>query len=267
MLNDRSFSRMTEEQKIDITKLVHDSLDAAECVWGEVGGKIMAKSASVNDALANMSAPPVPTTIPGHEFIENGKPLVDEFIAFVLDMRESSKHLNCAIADTGASELKRVYYETAAILPACSRIIKKNEGGVTEYLGDGFLAFFRVEKDNKAKACYYAHDAARDCIDAVKEIINPILKERYRLPSMHIGVGMAISKAVLTLIGETDFYKPTAFGKCVFYASKLSKGVDEVLVDEGLKTVWPTQANGPLKFHPHNFNGFKCYKMYCVKSN
>jgi len=259
---------MTDEQKFEITELVNDSLDSAEGVWREVGAEVVrAKAALANEALeamSNRSVEPVPTQIPGHEFIEDGKPLVDEFIAFVLDMRDSSKHLNIAIANTGATELKRVYYETAAVLPACSRIIKNNKGGVTEYLGDGLLAFFRAEKDKRDKACYHAHAAAVDCIDAVKGIVNPILKDRYQLPSIHIGVGMALSKAILTLTGETNFLKPTAFGKCVFYATKLSKGNNEVFADEALKLIWPTSDTGTLRFGLRNMGNVTGYLMYFV---
>src|ERR1017187_2400889 len=197
---------MTKDKEKEITELVNDSLDQAEDVWSEVGPKLlnraMAKSAQFANEAIEAS---VPTTIPGYEFLEDGKPLVDEFIAFVLDMRDSSIHLNCAIAGTKAQMLERVFYETAALLPACSKIISDEKGGITEYLGDGLLAFFRVEEVHKADACYTAHRAAAGCMQAVSEIINPILDDRYDLPKIEIGIGMSVSKAVLTITGQANF--------------------------------------------------------------
>src|ERR1700723_1538198 len=126
---------MTGKQQSDIVNLVNDSLDKAEGVWNKVGDFVKASSTLANESILNSSRS-VETQIPGHQFLEDEKPLVDEFIALALDMRDSSKHLNMAIKDTDASDLERVYYETAAILPACSRIITNNAGGVKEYLGD-----------------------------------------------------------------------------------------------------------------------------------
>jgi class 3 adenylate cyclase len=200
---------MKETIKTEISDLVESSLDQAESVWRRVGDKIQ------NRALANEmvhASTPHPTHFPGHEQIEDDRPIVDEFIAMVLDMRDSSNHLNCAIKQAKVSQLERVFYETAALLPACTNIITKGQGGVTEYLGDGLLAFFRVEDENRAVACYSAYNAAVDCLECVTDIINPILSERYNLPEISVGIGMSVSKAVLTLTGQANFMKPTAFG-------------------------------------------------------
>lgn len=254
---------MNDEQKIEVTKLVNDSLDDAEGVWKEVGDVVMAKAAMLENRSIQMSgSEPVPTNLPGHEFIEGGKPLVDEFIALVLDMRESSKHLRIAISnEKGVSQLKRIYYETAAILPACSKIIKYEQGSVTEYLGDGLLAFFKVEKEKSEESCYASRRAAVDCIKSMKEIINPILYSRYQLPPVRIGIGLAVSKAIITLTGQGNFLKPTAFGICVFNASKLSKGTDEIVADEALERKWPTSKNGKLRFTPRQLGGVNGYVM------
>jgi class 3 adenylate cyclase len=252
---------MTETQKKEIANLVNDSLDQAEEVWGEVGPKLlnraMAKAAQFANEAVEAS---VPTTIPGHEFLEDGKPIVDEFIALVLDMRDSSKHLNCACAHAKVEMLQRVFYETAAILPACSKVISDEKGGVTEYLGDGLLAFFQAEKD-RTNACYSAHNAASGCMAAISEIINPILDNRYDLPEIEIGIGMSFSKAVLTIAGQANFVKPVAFGQCVFHATKLSKGRGEIVVDEALNLIWPTSDTGTLRFFAREMNGIKGYVL------
>ena len=233
---------------------------------GKVGHTVTAKAALTEaDALVlNRAREPVPTQLPGHEFIEDGKPLVDEFIAMVLDMRESSKHLKIAISNKqNVSLLKRIYFETAAILPACSKIIGYDDGNVTEYLGDGLLAFFRVEEENSKAACYASHRAAGGCMKAMREIINPILYSRYQLPPVQIGIGLAVSKAIITVTGHGNFVKPTAFGVCVFNASKLSKGFDEVIVDAALERKWPTAPDGTLRFTLRRMDDIDGYLIPC----
>jgi class 3 adenylate cyclase len=240
---------MTEVKAKEITTLVNDSLDEAEGVWGKVGTKLLNRALAKSAQFANEAVQAsTPTTFPGYEFIEEGKPLVDEFIALVLDMRDSSKHLNCACAQAKVEMLQRVFYETAAILPACSKVISDEKGGVTEYLGDGLLAFFRVNESDKAEACYTAHRAASGCMKAISEIINPILDVRYDLPKIEIGIGMSVSKAVLTVTGQANFVKPVAFGQCLYHATKLSKGRGEIIVDEALNLIWPKSDDGTLLF-------------------
>jgi len=253
---------MTTDKNREITELVNGSLDQAEEVWGEVGSKLsnraIAKSTQFSNEAIRAS---VPTTIPGYEFLEDGKPLVDEFIALVLDMRDSSKHLNCAIAGTKAQMLERVFYETAALLPACSKMILDEKGGVTEYLGDGLLAFFRVKESDKADTCYTAHRAAAGCMQAVSEIVNPILNDRYDLPKIEIGIGMSVSKAILTITGQANFIKPVAFGQCVYHATKLSKGRGEIVVDEALNLIWPKSDTGTLHFLFRMMSGIRGFVL------
>lgn len=247
--------------KETIDGIVNDSLDQAENVWNQVAEELSVVEATEKEAAILNRAAVVPSKIPGYEFLEDGKPVVDEFIACVLDIRDSSKHLNCAIAGPKVQMLERVFYETAAILPASSQIVSDQRGGVTEYLGDGLLAFFRVDPDDRADACYRAHDAAIGCMDAVSKSVNPILRRRYNLPPLEIGIGLSVSKAVLTITGQANFLKPIAFGKCVFNATKISKGRGEVVVDEGLKIMWPTSENGKISFSPRSMNGVAGYVL------
>jgi len=100
------------------------------------------------------------------------------------------------------------------------------------------------------------------CIEATKTIINPILKNRYSLPAIEIGVGMSFSQAVITITGTSNFLKPTAFGKCVFYASKLSKGRNEVYADEALKIIWPKTEDGKLRFFEKLMGGVTGYLLH-----
>ncbi len=115
----------------------------------------------------------MPSRIPGHEMVTpEGK--TDELICLVADMRKSSEHLMCAIGGNRPSQLTRVHYETSALLPALERTIQFNEGSVTEYLGDGILALFRVT-DDEGESIKNAYRAAKNCIGDTRHIVNEAL--------------------------------------------------------------------------------------------
>ena len=97
----------------------------------------------------------------------------------------------------------------------------------------------------------------------MREIINPILYSRYQLPPVQIGIGLSVSKAIITLTGHGNFVKPTAFGICVFNASKLSKGFDEVMIDAALERKWPTAPDGTLRFIRRQMGDIDGYLMPC----
>uniref|UniRef100_UPI00405638F4 adenylate/guanylate cyclase n=1 Tax=Candidatus Electronema sp. TaxID=2698783 RepID=UPI00405638F4 len=232
----------------EIVSIVDKSLDRAEAIWNKVGNKVIAEFAAALSARAKL----VPSEIPGHLLVDTETPEVDDFIALVVDMRNSSEHLMCAISEKKAkiSQLQRIFYEVSALLPAMAKIIYDKQGRVTEYLGDGLLSIFKVDNKNKEKSIYSSYDAAVECISSVKKIINPIIDRRYSLPPIAIGCGLAKSKAVVTTIGLYDEYiQPKVFGECVFYATKLSSGNNEIYINESLKQeAWPTAKGETLLF-------------------
>ncbi|QSV45295.1 hypothetical protein [Geobacter benzoatilyticus] len=248
---------LSAEKKVILNELVCDCLDEAESIWEEVGPKVLKK------AMAAMYESAEVSQIPGHPIVESGKPKVDTFIAMAVDMRDSTNHLMCAISSKNAkiSQLQRIFYETSALLPAMAKLIMFEDGSVTEYLGDGVLGLFRVSEKN-TDAIYSANKASRNCLYAVSDIINPILYERYCLPPLAIGIGLAISKAVVTLVGTDDYKQPKAFGECVFRATKLSGGNNEIITDEALKNAWPSSKTGTLKFLKRNIKNIDGYLLY-----
>ena len=248
---------LTDKQKIIIEEIINSSLDKAESTWRTGGNELRAvmESASFMDYMSKAEV--VPSTIPGHPFVSDSKTVVDEFIAFVADMRKSSEHLMCAISSKIAkcSGLERVYYETSALLPALTKTIKFKNGTVTEYLGDGCLAFFNVDQENKSESIYAAYYAAQNSIGDTREIINKAIMKRYSLPPLDIGVGLSMSKALVTLVGLTGEKHPKAFGECVFRATKLSGGVNEIYTDRYLQNAWPSSKGGILRFLPKKLRG------------
>ena len=245
---------LTEDQKKVMTALINDSLDKAEEHWENGGHELMLANVSKSIVAKRESES---SKIPGHPTVHDDITVIDEFVAFVADMRDSSQHLLCArsIKRSDVSDLQRVFYETSALLPALAQTIKFEEGNVTEYLGDGVLALFRVDAQNKKEAIYAAHSAAKNAIGDTRQLVNEILYDRYKLPNLDLGVGLAMSKSIVTLFGLEGDKHPKAFGECVFRASKLSSGRNEIHIDNNVKVTWPSVQGGTLRFLGKKLNG------------
>jgi len=237
---------LTREEKEQIIEIINSSLDKAEEHW-EKGGYLLEERTkiameSIQNAESELSK------IPGHPIVQDGETVIDEFIALVMDMRGSSDHLMVEI-NNKVSGLQRVYYETSALLPAAALTIKFKAGNVTEYLGDGVLALFQINSGEPQKTVRSAYNAASNIIGDVRDIVNKILYDRYRLPPIDLGVGLASSKVLVTLVGLPKEKHPKAFSKCVFRATKLSNGKNRIITDKVLKDMWPQSSGGVLKFN------------------
>ncbi|EFI34813.1 putative adenylate/guanylate cyclase [Desulfonatronospira thiodismutans ASO3-1] len=250
----------TPDNHADIHKLVESELDKAELIWEQVSRHLdFSKRASLKALLEDS----IPTQIPGYPYLEDMKPKVDYFIALVADMRDSSKHLLEAISAKKAkvSQLQRVFYETSALLPALAKTVSDHDGKVTEYLGDGVLALFRAYGEDRETSIRQSYRAASQCLSVTHEVVNNALEKRYSLPPLQIGIGMAMSQAVVTLVGLKEYVQPKVFGECVFRASKLSNGNDEIHVDEFLYQSWPIGKKGMLNFKRTIKNGVNGYLL------
>ncbi|MFA6286000.1 MAG: hypothetical protein WC661_01350 [Opitutaceae bacterium] len=238
-------------QKSEVEQLVESSLDTAESTWDAFGEKLvcLANERSIlNRKAANES---IETQIPGYDKINELVPQLDDFIAIVADMRDSTKHLIQAIAAPAkVSQLQRIYYETAALIPALSKSIIYENGKVTEYLGDGVLGLILASDDKRPAAIYASHRAAENCLNVVSDIVNPILARRYKLPALKIGVGLSYSRAIVTVVGTDEHREGKVFGQCVYHATKLSSGENQIYVDEAMKYIWPTEKGGTIRFRP-----------------
>ncbi|WP_319231938.1 hypothetical protein [Draconibacterium orientale] len=236
---------MNEELTSKIKEEVNKALDNAENIWNEVGEQFAIEKAEVRMFSEGAK---VPSQIPGHKILTEGKPEVGDFIALVLDIRNSTEHLLVA-NKAKATQLERVLYETTAINTAGAVVIEYYKGGLTEYLGDGFLALFKIEDEKNSKNIVYsAHDAAKCCLKEALNIVNDIISKRYELPKLSIGIGLAYSKAIVTIVGINDNLHPKALGECIFRASKLAGGHNEIHIDKKLKYLWPKSDNGQLRF-------------------
>jgi len=231
-------------QREELRLITNSALDVAEAVWEQTGAQMRALAAS---ALEENLAKSFPSAIPGHPMVNEVEPEVDDFICMMLDIRNSTRHLNEIDGRCGVQQIQRVLYETSALLHPCARVVQYDGGNVTEYLGDGALALFKVPSDTDS-ACYACYRAANNILTVTKEIVNAILAERYHLPPLKIGIGMALSKAIVTVIGLPGNRIPKVIGQCVYRASKLCNGEDQVVVDKFLYEAWPQEKGGSLHF-------------------
>ena len=248
---------MTEFENKLKSKIISE-LEIAEKIYNDVRADLLEKSVTFSRLDESVQE----TKIPGFKLIKSGKGEVGDFIAFVLDIRNSTQNLTQSISSkvSKASQLERVYYETTAINTCGIELINKYDGGITEFLGDGFLALFPAKEK---KDVHKAHNAAKDYIRYLKTVVNPIINERYNLPELKVGIGLAYGKAIVTLIGNNEDVHPKAIGECVFRASKLSNGINEILIDDKLRFFWPKSDDGTLKFSKINVKNqtFKGYKI------
>lgn len=244
---------MKDALRTSLEDLVNERLDQAEAVWDEVGDRLLEKALRAVRKDAMMLSD---SQIPGHPIVEHDSTVVDTFIAIMVDMRDSTKHLMQAISarDASASQLKRVYFETTALLPTLAAVVYFHKGSITEYLGDGVLGLFPYTKDDPT-VVYPPYWAASDCLAAVDSVINPALKSRYGLPPLKIGVGLSMSKALVNLVGTQGYYQAKVFGECVYRASKLSKLENKICIDEALKLIWPSGKDGKVQFQKQPFGG------------
>lgn len=241
---------LTGDQKVAVEKVVADALDRAETIWAQYGEQLaLDERHSMEKAYAD-SVEQIASRIPGHSTVSEVNPQINQFIAIVADMRDSTEHLMCRIAGTrnNVTELKRIYFETSALLPALETTIEFENGSVTEYLGDGVLGLFKVDMSDTSRAIYHAYDAAQNCVVDTRGIINDAISIRYGLPEIAVGVGLAYSKAVVVAIGLPGQLHAKAMGACIYRATKLAAGVNKIYVDEALRESWPKSEGGKLRF-------------------
>ena len=257
---------LSKDESNELQELIYIKLDQAESIWDQVGPEMMFENLMVGaENLRNFSkVADVDTQIPGYSTISIDKPEVDDFIALVADMRDSTEHLLRAISCKTAkvSQLQRVFYETSALLPVLAKAISYKDGNVTEYLGDGILGLFNAsEAREKPKCIYDSYNASKKCLCAVEEIVNPTLAEKYSLPPLEVGIGLAFSKAVVTMTGIDGYFQPKVFGECVYRATKISGGRNQIYVCEALNRLWPTEKGGVLRFQPRKMKGVDAYMV------
>lgn len=248
---------LTQSEKSELLNLSNRTLDRCEKQWDNTIGNDQILMKALSEAFATR------TNIPGHPFLGETHYKSDCFVAYMLDMRDSTQHLRQRISPDRAkvSQMKRVFFEVSVLLTAMGKIVSDHEGAVTEYLGDGLLALLQLPREPKDQEpiLYNAMTAARTCMEALSQIVNPVLFQRYSLPPLEIGIGLAFSDAIISHFGPYPNTQVKVVGECIYFASECSKGRNEIIVHENLERLWPTSKSGRLRFIPRRLKEFNGY--------
>lgn len=181
--------------------------------------------------------------IPGHEDRPSkfGQFENSEFVVSMTDIRRSSDIIN---GEGGLVHMFLIFYVYAGIV---AKIVDHHNGTSTEFLGDGVLNLFATKEVGRDQAMRNSVLSSWDILWARENILNPFFSS-VGLPEINMGIGIDHGTTIVTRFGyryDTDL---KAFGSCVYNASKLSKGLNEVLVSHRSQLVWPTGPGGNLHF-------------------
>lgn len=204
------------------------------------------KSTELNEQLRKaISSIPISTEaeLPGFETkpMKFGKFENREFVALMTDIRKSTDIIN---GPNGLVNMFLIFYIYAGIV---AKIIDKHGGTSTEFLGDGVLNLFDTKEHGRSEALKKSALASWDIMDAREYILNPFFVEN-GLPPINLGIGIDFGITIVTKFGYRNDTDLKAFGKCVYNASKLSKGVNTINASPNAFREWPSGEGGNLRF-------------------
>jgi len=196
--------------------------------------------------------------IPGFEDkpMKFGSFVNKDFAVMMTDIRKSTDIIN---SYNGTQKMFLIFYAYSALV---AKIVDSYSGTATEFLGDGVLNLFDVST-GRDEALRNSIRAGREILEACSDILNPILIAS-SLPTINIGVGIDYGSAIVTRFGHKGDNDLKAFGQCVYNVSKLSKGVNEILVSSDAQRIWPLAINGALRFDPKLIDSKIAYRAYTI---
>jgi class 3 adenylate cyclase len=180
--------------------------------------------------------------IPGFETkpMKFGQFVNKEFVAMMTDIRKSTDIIN---RPNGTRDMFLIFYVYSAVT---ANIVDYYNGTSTEFLGDGVINLFDTDK-SLDEAFINSIRAAREILEARTQILNPLFLQ-LRLPTIDLGIGIDHGVTIVTRFGYKTDNDLKAFGSCVYNVSKLSKGINEIIISEKSKGTWPQSPDGKLQF-------------------
>lgn len=227
----------------------------------QIASSHVRQSVDLSDSLRKaISGVPinVEAELPGFENkpMKFGKFENREFVVMMTDIRKSTDIIN---GQNGLVEMFLIFYIYAGIV---AKIVDSYNGTSTEFLGDGVLNLFDTKDSNRDTALKNSILASWDIIDARENILNPFFSS-VGLPQINLGIGIDHGITIVTKFGYKNDTDLKAFGKCVYNASKLCKGMNEILVSNNSQSVWPSGPGGNLHFgSPQLIDGKYAYRAF-----
>jgi len=173
-------------------------------------------------------------------------------VILFVDLRNSSRRAD----EYGA---KATYLTMHTYLPTMAYLVGKAGGHIVGYRGDGLFAAFGID-DTGHNPSDLDHGAevqasircAKAMVEAVDDVINPVLAAADIPAGLRIGVGIDAHKVVITSIGLRSAYEVTAYGTAVNKAAKESdRGNGEVMISIRAKRMLPLSTTRHQWFKPY----------------
>ena len=254
-MNGDDKSLLSDSEFQEISDAIDDEIQYIQKYWEELNFDDNEDIQHLAMMLKEAFRPSVPSRIPGHKVVSPMRPQVCSMIALVTDMRNSTEHLlNDYKQFSGPGKrLFRVHVETGALIAATATLVQLRGGDTPEFLGDGCLSFFDYDIQNQSQRVKQAYSCGLAVVDAVRTLVNPKLS-LIGIPNIEIGVGIAASKSIITVVGVQGNYLPKVIGECVYRASKCSRGINAVAMDISAKGIYPKSKGGKRKFAKYRTN-------------
>lgn len=114
--------------------------------------------------------------------------------------------------------------------------VKRNDGYIDKYIGDGLMALFGLEENDPRRVCLAAVQAGLDMLQRLEEV-NEYLR-RHIDHEFRIGIGLHFGEAIVGEIGHPDKREFTALGDNVNMASRIESATKKagvsLLISEDL---------------------------------
>ena len=154
---------------------------------------------------------------------------------------------------------KKTHLTMHTYLPTMVNLVGSYEGSVVGLRGDGLIAQFGetkiVKNDGSEVSPKVAERAAKQAvrcgksmIEAVEEIINPILARNDIEAGLAVGIGIDQSDLVVTRIGHLTSNELTAYGPAVNKACKFSDRSNQIRVTNRVESLYPEGKKGKVRF-------------------
>jgi class 3 adenylate cyclase len=156
---------------------------------------------------------------------------------------------------------KNTYLTMHTFLPTLINLVGSWDGAVVGLRGDGLIAHFGetevksgsytdVSSEVGSRAAQDSVNCGKGMIEAVSEIINPLLESNGIRSDLRIGVGIDCGHSVVTRIGHLAATELTAYGPPVNNACKFSDQQNQIHVRTRVHELYPTGEGGRVKFRP-----------------
>lgn len=195
------------------------------------------------------------TDLPEYKVLEHSTGRAAWAVVLAVDLRQSSWRA----IHHGA---ENTFLTMHTYLPTMARLVKDAEGQVIGMRGDGLFAGFGVTTltgSNSEVAPAVGSKAAQSgvrcgkaMIEAIEDIINPLLKSEGMPDGLQIGVGVDVGNVVITRIGLETANEVTAYGPPINRVCKslTSNLLNCIRVADKVKDLFPSSKGGRVTFKP-----------------